>query len=505
MSHATAIHAPAAARDRDGLHAFAAGLHGQAIWPEDAGYDDARAIWNGMIDRRPALIVRCADVADVIRAVRFAREHDQLVAVRGGGHNVAGTAMCDGGIVVDLSAMKEIEIDRQGRTVRAEPGLLWGEVDAATQAHGLATPGGIVTHTGIAGLTLGGGIGWLMRKHGLTSDNLVACDVVTAEGEFVRASADEHADLFWALQGGGGNFGVVTSFQYRLHAVGPEVLAGVVLYPAEEAETVLRAYRDFVAGAPEELTTIVNLRKAPPAPYLPEHLHGRPVVIIAICYAGDLAEGERVLAPLRAFGEPLIDLIGRKPYVAHQGMFDASVPHGLRYYWKSHYLAPLSDPAIDVLVQHAWEAPSPQSYTIMFHLGGAIRGRLPADSAFEDRRAEHALNINSAWSEPATDAGQIAWARRLFEAMQPFATGVYVNFLGEEDHERVRAAYGPEKYERLARIKATYDPDNFFRMNQNIRPASGSRYGTRASRGSGRSGAPGPSAKRRAPDPPLRG
>jgi FAD binding domain len=314
-----------------------------------------------MIDRRPAVIVRCADAGDVIRALRFARERDLPAAVRGGGHNVAGTALCDGGIMIDLSAMKGIEIDRQGRTLRAEPGLLWGEVDAATQAHGLATPGGIVTHTGIAGLTVGGGIGWLMRKLGLTSDNLVACEVVTADGKLVRATPDEHADLFWSLQGGGGNFGIVTRFAYRLHPVGPEVLAGVVLYPAGQAHQVLRSYRDYVAGAPEELTTIVNLRKAPPAPYLPEHLHGRPVVIVAVCYAGDLARGETVLAPLRALAEPLIDLIQPKPYVAHQEMFDASVPHGLRYYWKSHYLPPLGDAAIDALIEHAWAAPSPQS------------------------------------------------------------------------------------------------------------------------------------------------
>ena len=258
-----------------------------------------------------------------------------------------------------------------------KPGLLWGEVDAATQAYGLATPGGIVTHTGIAGLTVGGGLGWLMRKHGLTCDNLLACEVVTAEGKLVRASPDEHADLFWSLQGGGGNFGIVTRFEYRLHPVGPEVLAGVVLYPAEQAGEVLRSYRDCVAGAPEELTTIVILTKAPPAPFLPEHLHGRPVVILAVCYAGDLAEGKAVLAPLRTLAEPLIDLIEPKPYVEHQGMLDAGVPHGLRYYWKSHYLPALSDAAIDALIEHAWAAPSPQSYTIMFHLGGAIRRARP--------------------------------------------------------------------------------------------------------------------------------
>jgi FAD/FMN-containing dehydrogenase len=295
--------------------------------------------------------------------------------------------------------------------------------------------------------------------------------VVTADGKIVRASPDEHADLFWSLQGGGGNFGIVTRFEYRLHPVGPEVLGGMVLYPAEQAGAVLRSYRDCVAGAPDELTTIVILTHAPPAPFLPGHLHGRPVVIVAACYAGNLAEGEAVLAPLRSLGEPLIDLIEPKPYVEHQGMLDAGVPHGLRYYWKAHYLAALDNAAIDALVEHAWAAPSPQSYTIMFHLGGAIRRRAPADSAFEDRSAEHALNIDAVWSDPETDAAQVAWVRRTLEATQPFGSGVYVNFLGEEGEERVRAAYGPEKYEQLARIKARYDPDNFFRMNQNIRPA----------------------------------
>ena len=368
MTYATTIRASAISGDGDGLEAFAAGLHGRVIGPDAPDYDEARAIWNGMINRRPAVIARCAQTADVIRAVRFAREYDLLLAVRGGGHNVAGTAVCDGGLVIDLSAMKGIEIDGQGRAARAEAGLLWGEVDAATQARGLAVTGGIVTHTGIAGLTVGGGLGWLMRKHGLTCDNLAACDVVTAGGKLVRASPDEHAGLFWSLQGGGGNFGIVTRFEYRLHPVGPEVLAGVVLYPAERAGAVLRSYRDCVAGAPEELTTIVILTKAPPAPFLPEYLHVRPVVMLAVCYAGDLAEGEAVLAPLRTLAEPLIDLIEPKPYVEHQGMLDPGVPHGLRYYWKAHYLPVLSDAAIDALVEHAWAAPSPQSYLSLIHI-----------------------------------------------------------------------------------------------------------------------------------------
>lgn len=450
---------------------LAASCRGVLLRPEDPGYDDARTIWNGAIDRRPAVILRCAGAADVKEAVRAARSHDLPLAVRAGGHGVAGTALCEDGLVIDLSALKGIRVDPERRTARAEPGLLWGEFDQETQACGLATPGGIVTHTGIAGLTLGGGIGWLMRKHGLTCDNLISCDVVTAEGELLRASKEEHAELFWGLKGGGGNFGVVTNFEYRLHPVGPRLLAGLLLHPAEQASDVLRFYREYIAAAPNELTSIVNLRHAPPAPFLPPHLHGRPVVIIGVCYAGDPEEGERVLEPLRAYGEPLIDLIEPKPYVAHQGTFDASVPHGLHYYWKADYLPPLTDAAIETLIKHAWTAPSPASYTIIFHLGGAIRHLDSAAAAFEDRTAEHALNINSVWSGTDGSAEQIAWARNFFEAMHPHSNGgVYMNFLGEEGEDRVRAAYGAGKYERLQALKAEYDPTNLFRFNQNIRP-----------------------------------
>jgi FAD/FMN-containing dehydrogenase len=348
-----------------------------------------------------------------------------------------------------------------------------GELDRETQAFGLATTGGIVTHTGIAGLTLGGGIGWLMRKHGLTCDNLRAAGVVNANGRFMHASECENADLLWGLRGGGGNFGIVTAFEYRLHPLGPEVLAGVILHPAERASQVLRFYRDYVAAAPAELGTIVNLRRAPPAPYLPSELHGQAVVIIAVCYAGPIKDGERILAPLRRFTEPLVDLIKPTPYSAHQGMFDASVPHGLRYYWKSHYLGPLGDAAIDTLIAHAWQASSPSSYTILFHLGGAIRRVDGAATAFEDRSAEHALNINAVWTDAQETERHVAWAREFWQAMNPLSTGgVYVNFLGDEGPQRVRDAYGLEKYRRLTALKTKYDPTNLFRLNQNIQPAS---------------------------------
>lgn len=446
-------------------------FRGELIQPGDEAYESARRVWNGAIDRHPALVARATGVADVQAAVRFARGQSLPLAVRGGGHNVAGTAVCEGGLVLDCSPMKGVWVDPLARTVRAQAGLLWGELDRETQVFGLATTGGIVTHTGIAGLTLGGGIGWLMRKHGLTSDNLISADVVTADGECLGTSEREHADLFWGLRGGGGNFGVVTSFEYRLHPVGPTVLAGPVLYPAGAAQAVLGAYRDWLADAPDELTTIVILRTAPPAPFLPREVHGRPVVVVAACYAGRIEDGERAVAPLRRLGEPLVDLLRPTPYVAHQGLFDATAPHGLGYYWKSEYLAPLSDEAIDVLVEHAWRAPTPMSFTIMFHLGGAVARTDPEASAFEDRRARHALVVNAVWSDPADADAAVEWARTFWQRVGAFSTGrIYVNFLGEEGPDRVRAAYGAAKYDRLRALKRKYDPTNFFRVNQNIAP-----------------------------------
>jgi FAD/FMN-containing dehydrogenase len=446
-------------------------FRGALIRRDDPTYDIARRIWNGAIDRYPALIARCTGVADVLAAVRFARERELIVAVRGGGHNVAGTAVCDDGVVIDLSPMKALWVDPVARTARAHPGLLWGEFDHETQPFGLATPGGIVTHTGISGLTLGGGLGWLMRRYGLTCDNLLSADVVTADGELVRASAEENADLFWGLRGGGGNFGIVTSFQYRLHPVGPTVLAGVILHPAARAPEVLDFYRYYIATAPDELMTIVVLRMAPPAPSLPAGIHGQPVVIIGVCYAGPVDEGERVIAPLRRFGEPIADLIQATPYASHQAMIDATVPHGLGYYWKSEYLPPLSDALIATLTEHAWRVATPMSYAAIFHLVGAVGREVPEVSAFEDRRATHAMTIDAVWSDPAASGACIAWVRDFWEAVRAHSTGrVYVNFLGEEGQDRVRTAYGAAKYERLRVLKRTYDPTNFFRVNQNIVP-----------------------------------
>jgi FAD/FMN-containing dehydrogenase len=447
-------------------------IHGSVIDPGDEGYDAARAIWNGAIDRRPACVARCTGVADVVAAVRFARERDLLVAVRAGGHGVGGHAICDGGLVIDLSPMKGIRVDPVARTARAEAGVLWGELDRETQLHGLATVGGIVTHTGIAGLTLGGGIGWLMRKHGVTVDNLLSADVVTAQGEMVTASEEENPDLFWGIRGGGGNFGIVTSFEYRLHPVGPVVLAGPVFHPHEDAPEVLRFYREFIAAAPDELTTIFELSVAPPLPFLPEEVHGKPVVMVGACYAGSPDEGAEVVRPLKQYGRPIVDLLEPKPYTALQSMFDPLVPHGWHRYWKAVEVPPLTDDAIDTLVEHSSAPTSPRSYTIVFQLGGALARVGEDETAFSQRDAAHNVNINAVWTEEDPDAERhIAWARGFFDAMRPHAGGrVYVNFLGEEGGNRVRQAYGAQNHERLVELKRAYDPTNFFRMNQNISP-----------------------------------
>ncbi|HEV2124888.1 MAG TPA: FAD-binding oxidoreductase, partial [Chloroflexota bacterium] len=438
----------------------------------DKGYDEARSIWNGAIDRRPGYIARCRSASDVAAALRFARDNDLPIAVRGGGHGVAGTAVCDNGLVVDLSPIKGIQVDPAARTACAEGGMLWGELDAATQAFGLATPGGIVSHTGIAGLTLGGGIGWLMRRHGLTCDNLLEAALVTAEGEYLTASEQEHPDLFWGIKGGGGNFGVVTSFTYRLHPVGPQVLAGPVLWDMEDADEVLRFYREFVAQAPREVNTVVTLRRAPLLPFLPPELHGRPVCSIVFFYEGDPVAGERAIAPLREFGRPLVDLVDLRPYTGLQSLVDATVPHGWHYYWKSAEIDRLEDAVIDTMTEHSSRIHSPWSYTAMFHLGGAVSDVDEDATAYSHRDAAHNININGVWlpHEPVADE-ETTWTRAFFAALKPYQTGVYVNFLDRDDEARVRSAYGNGKYERLATLKHRYDPDNVFRLNHNIRPS----------------------------------
>jgi FAD/FMN-containing dehydrogenase len=448
------------------------GFAGELIGPDQPNYDDARKVWNGLIDRRPWAIARCSNAADVAAAVRFARQKHLAVAVRGGGHNVAGTAVCDGGLVIDLSPMKRISIDPLKRTGTAEAGLLWGEFDRVCQRYGLATTAGIVTHTGIAGLTVGGGIGHLMRQHGLTCDNVRSMEIVTADGEVMQASPSAEPDLFWAVRGGGGNFGIVTSFEYGLHNVGPKVLAGVVMYKVDRALELLRIYRDFIAEAPREFGSVVSLRTAPTLPWVPEELRGKPVVALAVCYTGLLKDGERLLQPIRRFGPPAADLIQVQPYLDHQALFDATVPHGWHYYWKSVSLPPLTDAAIKTMAAMAWRKRSPRSYMIIFHKGGAVRDLSDDAMAYSGRDAEHELNINGAWTAEESHHEDSGWVRESFEQMTPHSTGrVYVNFLGDEGRDRVRAAYGPAKYQRLVQLKRRYDPDNFFRLNQNINPS----------------------------------
>jgi FAD/FMN-containing dehydrogenase len=449
---------------------FKALLRGTVLRPGDAGYNEARKVWNGMIDRTPALIVRCAGVADVIASVHFARTHTMLVSVRGGGHNVTGNAVCDGGMVIDLSPMKGIQVDPERRTARAQAGVLWSELDHETQAFGLATNGGTISHTGIAGLTLGGGVGWLMRRYGLTVDNLLSVDVVTADGRLVKASATENEDLFWGLRGGGGNFGIATSFEYQLHPVGPIVIGGLAMYPAEKAGEVLRFFREFTASAPDELTTYAIFLTAPPAPFVPPELVGQKMVALAVCHCGSLEQGEQAVQPLREFMQPVVDMIGPIPYVIVQKMFDEGTAHGFQVYLKSDNLASLDDEVLDTIVAQAAGVTSPLSVVLVFPLSGAV-SRVPVEAtAFSHRKAAYDYVVYSIWVDPAESERHIAWTREFASAMHPYSVGVYVNEMGDEGEDRVRAAYGNDTYSRLVALKNTYDPTNFFCMNQNIKP-----------------------------------
>jgi FAD/FMN-containing dehydrogenase len=459
--------------DDTAVQQLAAGFRGTLLRPEDPGYDAARRVWNAMIDRKPAVIARCAGVSDVIQAVNFARTHDVLLSVRGGGHNVTGNALCDGGLTIDLTPMKGIRVDPVRRTVRAEAGLTWKELDHETQAFGLAVTGGQISHTGIAGLTLGGGVGWLMRSCGLTIDNLLSADLVTADGRYLTVSATENEDLFWGIRGGGGNFGIVTSFEYRLHPVGPVVVGGMTLYPAAQADEVLRFYRDFVSSAPDELGMVFAFLSAPPAPFVPEHLHFAPMVAIAVCYAGPLEEGLRAVEPLHAFGPPALDLIQPMPYTAVQQLFDGGAPYGqLQCYLKSDHLESLSDDVIETMVTRAASRTSPFTIMLLFPLGGAVGRVGEHETAFGHRNAAYDYVVYSLWPDPRESEQHIGWTRDLAAALQPHAVGVYVNELGNEGEERVRAAYPAETYRRLVALKDKYDPTNMFRLNQNIKPSA---------------------------------
>ena len=449
-------------------------IKGDVLLPTDKEYDNARKIWNGMIDKHPALIVRCSGPADVIDSVKFARKHDLLVSVRGGGHNVAGNALCDNGMVIDLSQMKGIRVDLKSGTTRAQAGVTLGELDRETQVFGLSVPSGIVTTTGIAGLTLGGGFGYISRKYGLSIDNLISVDMVTAEGKFLTVSKTENEDLFWGLCGGGGNFGIVTSFEYKLQKIGPIVLGGMLLHPMEDAREFLRYYRDFIVDAPDELTVVPLLRLAPAAPFLPKEVHGKPVVGVIVLYTGTIEEGESLIAPLRQYGTPLVDGIGPKPFRALQSMLDVSAQPGWNYYVKSEFLPALSDDIIDTLVEHASRITSPLSVIAGFHLGGAISRVDENATAYSHRDAAYSLIFNTAWIDPDESEKHIQWTRAFWKAIQPFSIGgAYVNFQSQDEGEdRVKTTYGTAKLERLSALKQKYDPTNFFRLNRNIKPTS---------------------------------
>lgn len=462
MSDSTIVTATGGVIDGAAIDAFRTGLRGPLLRPGDDGYETARKLWNGMVDRRPALIARCTGTADVIRSVNFARGRGLHVAVRGGAHSFPGHSTCDGGLVIDLSAMKGIRVDPAARRAQAQPGLKWIDFDHETQAFGLATSGGTVSDTGIAGLTLGGGLGFLSSKYGLTIDNLLSADVVTADGRMLTANANENPDLFWALRGGGGNFGIVTSFEYQLHAVGPMVHGGMIAYPMSAARDVLRFYRDFTKTAPDELTTYAGFLTPP---------DGETIVALVCCYCGPLDQGEQTIRPLKSLGTAVVDALGPLPYVAQQQVFDPGFPTGSNYYAKAGSLADLPDAAVDILIEYAATKPSPLSGIAIQTVFGAASRVAPDATAFQPRAFPYAPIIVAQWLDPAKASENIAWARDCWGALQPFAGGAYVNDLGEHDEERVPAAYGAN-YQRLAALKKKYDPDNFFRLNPNIKPAA---------------------------------
>ena len=457
------------------MEQFTASFRGELIRPDDDSYDEARKVYNGMIDKRPALIVRPTGAADVIDAVNLARENGLPLAVRCGGHSVAGQGVVDDGVLIDLSSLKGVRVDPTSRRARANAGALWGEFDRETQLFGLATPGGRVTTTGVGGFTLGGGYGWLSPKWGLTCDNLTSVDVVTADGRLVTASEEENEDLFWGVRGGSGNFGVVTSYEFRLHQLGPIVLAGLLLHPIDDAKYVIRSYRDYVETAPEELATGIAIIQAPPAPFIPEHLHGKPVLGIPAIYIGDADEGREIMAPLKELGPPAVDMIQPMPYTAFEALLDPFNLQGLLVYTRGMHLSGLPDEAIDTYVEYASEIArfsNPATQIIIFRHGGAV-SRVPEEAtAAGHRDAAYMVHPITAWQNPADTERHIDWVGRFSEAMRPFTTGgVYLNFEPDEGEERVRAGYGAEKYARLVELKDKWDPENLFRVNQNIKPS----------------------------------
>src|SRR5467141_1913484 len=425
-----------------------------------------------MIDRRPALIVRCAEADDVPPAIAFARENGLEISIRGAGHNIAGNAVCDNGVMIDFSTMRLVRVDAEKKRAYVEPGATLADFDEAAQSHGLATPVGINSTTGLAGLTLGGGFGWLTRKYGMSVDNLVSADVVTADGKLVRASASENPDLFWGIRGGGGNFGIITSFEFQLHPVGPQVLSGLIVFPFDQAKTVLKKYRDLVEEMPDDLAVWVVLRKAPPLPFLPVEVHGKEIVVFAIFYAGDAAKGEKLIAPIRSFAKVLGEHVGSQPYVMWQRAFDPLLTAGFRNYWKSHNFSTLTDPALDTMIEYAGKLPTPHCEIFIGLVGGQASRVASDETAYSQRDAKFVLNVHGRWETANEDQKCTSWAKAFFKASAPYATGgVYVNFMTQEETDRIQAAYKPAVWKRLVEVKNKWDPKNFFRMNQNIKPS----------------------------------
>jgi FAD/FMN-containing dehydrogenase len=459
-----------ATQSKEALTKLSDAIKGRVLGPDNSGYDEARQIWNAMIDRRPAVIVQPANGDDVAPAIKFARENALEISVRGAGHNIAGNAISNGGLTIDFSQMKQVRVDPAKKRAYVEAGATLGDLDAATQRHGLATPVGINSTTGIAGLTLGGGFGWLTRKHGMTIDNLISAEIVTADGKKSRASEQDNPELFWALRGGGGNFGVVTQFEFALHAVGPEILAGLLVFPFAQAKQILTRYRQLANGAPEDLSVWVVLRQAPPLPFLPQNIHGKEVVVLPIFYAGPAAEGQRLIDQLRAFGDPHGEHVGTQPYAEWQKAFDPLLTPGARNYWKSHNFTELSDGAIDSIIEYAGKLPSPQCEIFIGHIAGAANHVAADAMAYGHRDVKFVLNVHARWESTAEDRSCIDWARAFFKATKPYASaGAYVNFMTEDEGERVTAAYG-SNYDRLAQLKKRFDPENVFHLNQNIKP-----------------------------------
>ncbi|QHI68501.1 FAD-binding oxidoreductase [Tichowtungia aerotolerans] len=452
------------------IESFKAQFHGEIVLPDDADYDEVRQIWNAMIDRRPAMIARCTSPDDVVSAVQFAKTNKLLVSVRGAGHNIAGNAICDDGMMIDLSPMKKVNIDPNNRTATVEPGCTLADFDASAQKHGLATPVGINSTTGIAGLTLGGGFGWLSRKYGMTVDNLLSAEVVTADGRQLHACETENNDLFWGLRGGGGNFGIITRFEFQLHPIGPDVLSGLIVFPFKEAKSVLTQFAQFTKTMPEELNVWAIARKAPPLPFLPEDVHGKEVVVFALFYAGDPAEGEKQIEPLRSFGTVCGEFVGTQPYVNWQQAFDPLLTPGARNYWKSHNFLQIEERTIDAAIEYAGKLPTPQCEIFIASIGCQTTRIAPDAMAYSSRDANYVMNVHARWESPEEDKQCVQWARDFFAKTLPFASGgAYVNFMTQEETDRIARAYGTT-YDRLVRLKNKYDPDNFFRMNQNIKP-----------------------------------